>query len=188
MKGQDKGLLNLLGQPMIEYVLRGLASKLDKVLISANRNVDTYSQYGVPVISDLIPGHAGPLAGIAAAMGAADTDYVLTIPCDGPILPQGLIGGLIAALNSEEAEICTAHTGERLQPVYALLNCRLLPNLNSYLESGERKIDLWYRQHRLAIADFSEQPDAFINVNSPEELVMVEAQLAALRESRGNVK
>jgi molybdopterin-guanine dinucleotide biosynthesis protein A len=67
------------------------------------------------------------------------------------------------------AEIAVAHDGERLQPVYALMPKRLAESLQRYLDRGDRKIDLWYQQHRVAYADFSDIPRTFININTMQE-------------------
>ncbi len=187
MGGQDKGLLPLLGRPMIEYVLDALAPEADRVLINANRNEEIYARYGVPVIPDLVPDYAGPLAGIAAAMAAADTDYVLSVPCDGPVLPGGLVSRLAEALIRHRADIATVHDGTRLQPVYALLSRGLLSSLDAYLENEGRKIDRWYQQHQLTIVDFSDQPDAFANINTSDELLAAETRLAEALSSKGDL-
>ncbi len=185
MDGQDKGLLPLLGRPMIEYVLDALVPEVDRVIINANRNQKIYANYGIPVIPDLVQDYAGPLAGIAAAMAVAETDYVLTVPCDGPLLPVGLVPRLAAALTTRRAEIATVHDGTRLQPVYALLSRGLAASLDSYLDNQGRKIDRWYRQHRLTIVDFADQPDAFANVNTGEDLLLAEARLADILRAKG---
>lgn len=188
MGGQDKGLLPLLGRPMIEYVLDALTPEVDRVLINANRNEKIYARYRVPVIPDLVPDYAGPLAGIAAAMAVAETDYVLTVPCDGPLLPGGLVLRLAAALHTHQAEIATVHDGTRLQPVYALLSRGLLSSLDAYLDNQGRKIDRWYQQHRLTIVDFADQPDAFANINTREELLLAETRLAETLPAKGDPK
>jgi molybdopterin-guanine dinucleotide biosynthesis protein A len=77
-----------------------------------------------------------------------------------------------------DAEICVAHDGVRMQPVFALLRCELLPGLLSYLEGGGRKIDTWYTQHRLVQSDFSDLPDTFLNLNTPEDRIVLEKMLA----------
>ena len=67
----------------------------------------------------------------------------------------------------------------RMQPVFALLRCELLSDLLSYLKEGGRKIDTWYARHRLALADFSASPDVFLNLNTPEDRLLIENKLAA---------
>ena len=57
------------------------------------------------------------------------------------------------ALVEGHAELCVAHDGARLQPVFALIDCALLESLLAYLRSGERKIDRWYARHRMAHRD-----------------------------------
>jgi molybdopterin-guanine dinucleotide biosynthesis protein A len=76
------------------------------------------------------------------------------------------------------ADISVAHDGIRMQPVFALLRCELLPSLLSYLNEGGRKIDTWYAQHRLALADFSGSPDVFLNLNTPADRLVIEKKLA----------
>lgn len=169
MGGTDKGLVELAGRPMIEHVLERLRPQVRSVLINANRNLDQYERYGYPVIPDAERNYSGPLAGMASAMGAAETEFILTVPCDSPLLPEDLAARLAAALHAARADIAVAHDGTRLQPVFALLRVDLLPSLQQALANEERKIDRWYARHPMAEADFSDQRDAFRNVNTPEE-------------------
>jgi molybdopterin-guanine dinucleotide biosynthesis protein A len=77
-----------------------------------------------------------------------------------------------------------ASDGQRLQPVFLLLRRTVTPSLRAYLESGGRKIDTWFAQLRLAQADFSDEPDCFVNVNDPLERQRIEAQLVSTRALR----
>jgi molybdopterin-guanine dinucleotide biosynthesis protein A len=177
MDSQDKGLVSLAGRPMVEYVLDALAPQVGTVLINANRNADIYAAYGYPVVPDLLGGFHGPLAGMAAAMRAANTPYIATVSCDSPFIPAGLIERLAQALETDGAELSVAHSGERLEPVFALLNCKLMNSLNNYLGSGERKIDRWYATHKMAAVDFSDLPDTFLNINTPSDLAVAMTRL-----------
>ena len=69
--GVDKGLVELHGRPLVEYVLERLRPQTGAILINANRHHERYAAYGVPVIPDLEGGFAGPLAGIAAGLAKA---------------------------------------------------------------------------------------------------------------------
>jgi molybdenum cofactor guanylyltransferase len=176
--GVDKGLIEVAGRPMIEWIIEALAPQVDAILINANRNPDRYCRYGFPVIGDLLPNHQGPLAGFAAAMAEVPGDAaVLTVPCDSPAPPPDLAARLTGALEAGDAELAVAHDGERLQPVYALIPAALRESLNAFLASGERKIDLWYARHRMATADFSDCPERFLNLNRPEDLAEVQRLL-----------
>jgi molybdopterin-guanine dinucleotide biosynthesis protein A len=177
MGGVDKGLVEIAGRPMVEHVLAGLSPQVGRVLINANRNQDAYARYGYPVVRDTLAGFLGPLAGVLSALGAIDTDYLLTVPCDSPLVAPDLAECMYAALVSRQADLAVAHDGQRQQPVFLLLRRGLAAGLEAYLTGGERKIDRWFASHRVAEADLSHRPESFINVNEPAERLRVEALL-----------
>ncbi|MCG8324823.1 MAG: molybdenum cofactor guanylyltransferase [Thiotrichales bacterium] len=176
MGGEDKGLIKLNGRPMLEYIIEALQSQAGRLIINANRNISRYREYGIPVVQDETADFQGPLAGIASAMRISTGSYLLTVPCDSPYLPQDLGNRLGTALIDHAADISVANNGERLQPVFALLKTALLDSLENYLQRGERKIDLWYKQHRIIEVDFSDNPEAFLNINTPEDILMMESR------------
>ncbi|PJG60679.1 molybdenum cofactor guanylyltransferase MobA [Aeromonas cavernicola] len=175
MGGVDKGWVELAGRPLIDHVLARVRPQVDEVLINANRSHPRYQQLA-PVISDDNPHYLGPLAGMQAGLAAAKHDWVLFVPCDGPALPLDLMRRFRAAL-TRETELVVAHDGDWLQPVVALLHRSLLPSLCAALAEGERKIDVWFARHQMAVVSFADQPDAFINLNSPDELAAFAARL-----------
>lgn len=177
MGGMDKGLVPVNGIPMVAHVVRALRAEIDTVLINANRNSGRYADLGCPVVADIMDGYLGPLAGMASGMRAARTTYVVTAPCDSPLLGTGLVQRLYRTLAQENADISVARDGERMHPVFALIRCDLLPDLLDYLNSGERKIDRWYARHHLAVTDFGDVPDWFRNVNRPEERAELENRI-----------
>jgi len=73
MNGQDKGLIEYQGKPLIEYILPDFLAQVDHCIISANRNIPQYQAYGYPVYTDEIGDYAGPLAGIATALRHCST-------------------------------------------------------------------------------------------------------------------
>jgi len=181
MGGVDKGLVPLMGRPMVEHVITRVRPQVGELLINANRNVDQYSALGYPVIQDFRDGFLGPLAGMASGLAAAATTYVVTVPCDSPLVGTDLVERLSHALIDEQADIAVAHDGERAHPVFLLLRRDLFTDLTSFLETGGRKIDRWFASHRVANADFHDTPEAFVNVNDPDERRHVEQQLTAAR-------
>jgi molybdopterin-guanine dinucleotide biosynthesis protein A len=118
---------------------------------------------------------------MASAMRFARTAYILTAPCDSPLVSAALGRRLFEALDKERAEIAVAHDGERMQPVFALLRRDLLESMLAYLESGESKIDRWYAKYRTALGEFSDETSMFLNINTPDELAELEARLLKAR-------
>jgi molybdenum cofactor guanylyltransferase len=177
MGGQDKGLIPLDGRPLIEYVLTTLAPQVNQVFINANRNPAIYGQYGHPVIKDEFEGYCGPLAGMASCLRAVNTPIMVTAPCDSPFVPRDLVPRLYQKMQEDDAELSVAHNGERLQPVFTMMQNTVLGSLLDFLRRGERKIDKWFELHKVAVVDFSAQPDTFLNINTRDDLAMVEARL-----------
>jgi molybdenum cofactor guanylyltransferase len=169
MGGLDKGLLEFDGRLMIEILIECLKGQQLDILINANRNQATYESYGYPVIGDELEDYQGPLAGFASAMATVTSRYILTLPCDSPMLALNFVDRFIETQDRTGSPICVAHDGERLQPVYALIDTRLLDDLKLFLDSGERKIDRWYAQHNYAQVDFSDDTVMFQNINTPED-------------------
>lgn len=174
MGGVDKGLIQLHHRPMIEYVIESLQQQTDHIIINANRNLEIYQDYGFLVVEDDIKDYSGPLAGIASCMKAVTTRYLATAPCDSPFLPKDLIARLYNTLQTESSDISVVHDGDRMQPVFSLIKISLLPSLLDYLSSGEKKIDRWFQQHRLALCDFSDNATAFININTEQDINNIE--------------
>jgi molybdopterin-guanine dinucleotide biosynthesis protein A len=178
MDGEDKGLITLQDRAMIDYIITALRPQVSNIIINANRNPEQYGIYGLPVIADMLDDYLGPLVGMATGMHTTDKSYIVTVPCDSPFIPGTLVETLYHSLHISDADISVAHDGERMQPVFALLRCELLPSLLAFLDEGGRKIDTWYSQHRLAIADFSRSPDTFLNLNTPEDRLILEDRLS----------
>jgi molybdenum cofactor guanylyltransferase len=178
MGGQDKGLLNVNGQAMIELIIKQLSPQVDCLIINANRHLEQYKKFTYPVISDdNSSDFHGPLAGILSALKNCTTQYLLTIPCDSPFFPSDLSTRLLSTLIKENAEICVVHDGQRMQPVFVLIKTELQDSLQNYLDNGDRKIDLWYKQHHTVLADLSDYSDISLNINTPDELKNLEQKL-----------
>jgi len=170
MDGKDKGLLKLQDKTLIEHIIEQISPQLDRVIINANRNLEQYRQFGLPVIKDKMPGFQGPLAGILTAMNTVKTEFIITLPCDGPQLAADFVVRLSAALAENSTEIAVAHDGFRIQQMYALIATSLSADLTAFLKLDKRAIKHWLALHKVATADFSDYPEMFLNINTNEEL------------------
>jgi molybdenum cofactor guanylyltransferase len=182
MGGVDKGLQPLNLEPLALHALRRLKPQCGAMLISANRSLEIYAQLGMPfrakVIVDTFPDFPGPLAGISAALRAAQTEFVLFAPCDAPFVDPHLAERLSEGLSAEQADIAMAAvidaTGERhLHPVFALLRASLADDLDAFIRIGERKVRAWYARHKAVEVTFADER-AFYNVNDLHQLADLE--------------
>ncbi|MFZ1642649.1 MAG: molybdenum cofactor guanylyltransferase MobA [Candidatus Contendobacter sp.] len=180
MGGRDKGLLPLADEPLIAHGIRRLKPQVAELLISANRHLETYQQFGCQVVGDDEDERfRGPLAGMLAALRVAATPYVLTAPCDSPLLPPDYAARMLAALEGARAVAGVACGEGCWQPVFALLSVDLRNDLTAWLAAGESGAGRWLRRHRPALVEF---PNAglFRNVNTPEDLTRLEAEWASV--------
>lgn len=172
MQGNDKGLILLNDKPLIEYAVNIVNVKAGRLLISANRNIEKYKQYGKVIKDDLID-FQGPLAGISKAISVASTPYLLVLPCDSPLINEVVIDRLIQCMSDKDADICVADDGTRIHPTFMLIKTNLKYDLLEFLDSGERKLGLWIEQNNFQRVDCSDQLQAFVNLNSPQDFKRV---------------
>lgn len=172
MGGVDKGLVDYQGQPMIEHVLARITPQVDHVIINANRNIERYQAYGVPVITDENDQFDGPLAGMQAALHHASTDWVLSVPCDSPLVPLDLASRLsqavqvVEAMSEPQAMLAIARSASGTHPVFCLMPRSVSADLDAYLQSGQRRVSGWQALHPHIFVSFKDE-QAFTNINQP---------------------
>lgn len=176
--GVDKGLVTLAGRPLAAHALERLAPQVNRVMISANRNADTYRTLCDLVVADASPDFDGPLAGMAAAMAATEAPLLAVVPCDSPFFPRDLVTRLAAALDGADGGIATVRSAGRLQPAFALLDRRLHGALLAALARGERRIARFYAAQGAVEVEFTDTVDAFDNINTPDDLAAAERRVA----------
>jgi molybdopterin-guanine dinucleotide biosynthesis protein A len=188
MGGVDKGLQNFNGLPLALHILNRLrlGGGMSEIMINANRNLAAYESFGVPVWPDSLADYSGPLAGFLTGLERCETPYLLTVPCDTPLLPLDLVARLAQALQAQHADIAMVaapevrHDGSvqvRAQPVFCLLRVELMENLAKFTHAGGRKTDAWTAQQKTVLVPFDQlgdDPQAFCNTNTLAELHQLE--------------
>lgn len=188
MGGVDKGLQNFNGMPLALHTLTRLqmGGGVGPLMINANRNLSAYESFGASVWPDGLADYAGPLAGFLTGLERCETPFLVTVPCDTPLLPLDLVPRLAAALEAADADIAMASAPEvdqegqvqmRSQPVFCLLRVDLLESLVKFTAEGGRKIDAWTALHKTVLVPFNlpdDDPQAFCNANTLGELRKLE--------------
>ncbi len=179
MNGQDKGLLLLGKQAIYLQTLQRLRPQVAQVIISANRNLAEYDKSGCVVIRDTLPEHPGPLAGLLSAMQQIETPWVLTAPCDMPNLPTDLLQRFQEkAQQANFPPALVVYDGRQQQHLICLLNKSVQQSLQTYIASGQRAVHRWLSQLGAIRVDYHDMPEAFLNINTPEELAAIEKRYA----------
>ncbi|MEM6162375.1 molybdenum cofactor guanylyltransferase MobA [Erwinia sp. P6884] len=168
MGGEDKGLILWQGKPLYQHVLSRLQPQVEEICINANRNLAAYQQGGLRVITDTLADFPGPLAGMLSALQQTQHAWTVFSPCDTPALPVSLVTRLWQGKDS--APVVWARCAGRDHPTFALVHVSLADELAAFLAAGERKVMLFLKQAGGHAVSFDDQPDAFININHPEDL------------------
>jgi molybdopterin-guanine dinucleotide biosynthesis protein A len=187
MGGGDKALLALGGRTLLERAVGRLAPQCAAIILNANGDPSRFGDPGLPVVADSVPGFAGPLAGILAALDWAavhrpDLSWVVSAATDTPFLPGDLVARLHAARTGAGSALACASSGGRAHPVNGLWRVDLRDDLRGVLEAGERKIDRWTARHGVTAAEWpADSADPFFNVNTPDDLAQAERLLGDQR-------
>lgn len=170
MNSLDKGLIRLQKKPLVQYVIERVMPQVDEILLNANREIEQYKTFNLPILQDDNPDFIGPLAGFSLGLKHCRHDCLLAAPCDSPLIPADLVARLMKALLENGADIAIAKSGGYNHPVFCLMKKSVLPSLTNYLEQGERKVSTWQKSLKYIEVEFNDCDDAFVNVNTFEEL------------------
>lgn len=131
--GTDKAFLRVGNDLLIERQLRCLSeSGAAELLISGRTEVD-YSRFSARVVRDELP-HAGPLAGVAAALKASSWQLVFVLAVDMPKMTPAMIAKILS--RCKEAAGCVPVDGHGFQPLGAAYPVSLLPLAEHLLRIG----------------------------------------------------
>ncbi len=166
MGGADKGWLDWQGKPLIEEAIAILHGDCTDIVISANRNLERYAQWGYPLVSDPLADFQGPLMGLAAGMRAATQDWVASIPVDSPYLPQDIVRRMWQTKGGHD--LVVVRSAGHWHAVICLCRRALLPQLQRYLDGGGRRAQGWFQD--LSFADLTLPADLLRNCNHPEDM------------------
>ena len=177
MGGVDKGLILLQNKPLIQHAISRLLPQVDEIFINANREISQYETFGLKVLQDENPEFLGPLAGMLLGLRHAKHDLVLSVPCDSPLLPLDLALRIYNGMLENHADIAVASSDGNAHPVFCLMKKSVLPSLIDFLDAGERKVSTWQKSQAYCEVDFSDCNNAFVNLNTLEELRELELKL-----------
>jgi molybdopterin-guanine dinucleotide biosynthesis protein A len=186
MGGGDKALRVIGGIPLVERVIERMRPQVETLVLNANGDPDRFASFGLSIVPDSVPDHAGPLAGVLAGLDwtaehRPDCTHIVSVATDAPFLPRDLVSRLVGGLEKSGADLACAASAGQPHPVIGLWPVRLREDLrHAVVDETVRKVDVWTARHRLATVTFPSEPiDPFFNANRPEDLATAEALLAA---------
>ena len=179
--GQEKGLVNLAGKPIIFHVLDSIFTVVDEIIVVVSSNVQ--SETFVPLLgqraSVVIDRYKSrsPLIGALTGFENVGGEYSLLLPCDTPFISSKIASILLDLCVKRHAVIPRWPNGfiESLQAVYHTKSA-----LNAAKKTLEQnKFDLQsmiacLREVQYISTEVLQQIDpkllTFYNINTPEDL------------------
>ena len=165
--GTDKGVMDLNGEKVIQYVIEALKPNVDNIIIIANNS--NYLDFGFPVYRDEIK-DCGPLGGIYSGLLKSTTDKNIVLSCDIPFITSKLISQIIAE-SSEYDVTVPVHDG-KTEPLCAVYTKNCMPKFKELLENKILKLTDAMAQvstKQVLLKSTKETENNFINLNSKED-------------------
>jgi molybdenum cofactor guanylyltransferase len=169
-QGEDKGLIELAHRPLAAWTAERLSGHAAEVLINANRNLSRYAAIGHTVVPDHLPGYPGPLAGLLSAARTAQQEWLLCVPCDVPFLPLNLVMQLHHHATTSQVRLARAADETGTHFAIMLVHRELMADLDDFLREGGRQVQAWQARHACETIYFGDDPYAFLNINTPDDL------------------
>jgi molybdopterin-guanine dinucleotide biosynthesis protein A len=169
--GQDKALLELDGQPLIEWVIQRIGRVCSEVLVVAGET-ERYAGLGAPVVMDRFPG-VGVLGGLHAGLGAASHELILAVGCDMPFLNPKLLRAFVDW--AEGRDVAVLRRGEWVDPLHAAYRRTCLPEMEAAIRAGRRRVVSFFPQVRVRymteaqVAAIDPELRSLRNVNTPAD-------------------
>jgi molybdopterin-guanine dinucleotide biosynthesis protein A len=171
-----KALLEVQGQPLLQYVIDKLQPHVAPLLLSCQNGADEFDRFGLNRVPDLVSNFNGPLTGLYSALQyvsdrGLDNGLVL-VPCDAPFMPENLVQTLVDAATGDVKPVVVVSCQGVLQPTFSLWQVHHLPVIRKAV-AGQGREGL---KHMLAslphtIVEWpAAEPSPFFNVNTPADL------------------
>lgn len=170
MGGQDKGLVEWLGEPLIAHLQRKVRPLTDDLIISCNRNRERYAAYADHLVVDDEGDFPGPLAGIRAGLKAARHTHLLVLPCDVPRIDETLLQSMRETANQNPEKPLMLRHDEHWEPLLCVIPVALLPAFEDAWNAGERSPGRVMRHLGATALQCPDNDPRLANLNTPELL------------------
>jgi len=185
--GAAKGLERVGGRRIIDRVAQVLAVAADDLLLVANDPDAAAWLPGVPVAADVRPGN-GSLGGIHAALTRAARP-ILVVAWDMPFVPAALLRALRALGRGADVAVPESTSTRGVEPLCAYYDPACLGAIDRHLDAGDRRVVGFFDEVRVArlpddrVRRFGDPALMFLNVNTPDELVLAERHAARIDDA-----
>ena len=170
----NKSFLNINNKDFIEIIINTLSKRLEKIYINANQDLEKYQKFNRPIVSDLIKGFKGPLAGLHSIMKQFENDksdiWFALVPTDAPFIPIEYIDNFIENSHVNNS-VCISRINNKIEPMFSFWSIKTLEIIEKELiKSDGLKIMKIAEDLKYDIIDFETSNEIeFMNINTNED-------------------
>ena len=173
--GEDKTQVKLNDRLLIDYILSEIIDQFNEILIISNKQIKFKHSTKISTTTDIIKG-LGPLGGILTAMkwikkNKKDYKWISTFPSDTPFFTKNELKNFYEKIDIKKNKLFFIKNKNTRHNIFGLWSMDLLDKLESDIQKGERKVELWADSVDVEIinVDYKEK-DPFFNINTKEDL------------------
>lgn len=172
----DKGLIDIHGKNVIQYVIDSLLPIVDQIIIISNNT--EYFKFGYSLYSDIYP-EFGPMSGIYSGLYYSKSDSNIVSACDLPMLKTDFFEMVIN--HSQTYDAVVPRSDGYTHVLTALYNKRsVLPVLKAAIEKNEHKIRNVLSSLDTQYIDLENKKysEMLVNMNTEDELEIIKRRLS----------
>ena len=174
--GRDKSQVKLGNKILIDYILTEIVDFYKDILIVTNEPIKFLDSNKISIANDIKKG-LGPLGGIFSAMkwvkdNEKDYKWISTFPIDTPFFKKKHLIKFYKEINLDKSNLFFMKSKNKRHNIFGLWSLELYEKLESALNRGDRKVELWANEIGVKTIDFEHEnnKDPFFNINTEEEL------------------
>ena len=174
----NKSFLNINNKDFIEIIINTLSKRLEKIYINANQDLEKYQKFNRPIVSDLIKGFKGPLAGLHSIMKQFENDksdiWFALVPTDAPFIPIEYIDNFIENPHVNNS-VCISRINNKIEPMFSFWSIKTLEIIEKELiKSNGVKIMKIAEDLNFDFIDFNTVNEIeFMNINTNDDYLKI---------------
>ena len=171
--GEDKSQVKLHGKILIDYILSEITDQFNEILVVTNNPIRFKDSSKILTTKEE---GLGPLGGILTAMKwikdqKKDYEWISTFPSDTPFFTNKELKIFYENIDIKKSKLFFIKNKETRHNIFGLWSLDLLKKLETDLQKGERKVEVWADTVGVETIDIEyEKRDPFFNINTKEDL------------------
>ncbi len=175
--GITKAKISINGKTVISRIIDTIKDLFNEIIIVTNSPDEFKEFFNCKLAGDHFLNY-GPLGGIHAAMKASSNKAVFVFAGDMPLLNKEIIIRQIQLFDKLACDLLIPRINNDIEPLHSIYNTSVINTLEEYIQANHdhavREFFEMLKVEYLFIEPTQENKNAFFNINSPSDILIVE--------------